>query len=237
MITTQPGSRSTTKYRYPFMELTIILADDNHLIRQGVAAILESLDGVTVVAQCEDQPSLLAAVAEHRPNVVVTDIRMPPTHSDEGIAAALSIRSEFPETGIVVLSQYSEPAFVLALFEQGSESLAYLLKDRVSPGELERAIRATATGESAVDAKIVEVLVQGRSRRPSAIDRLTPREHEVLSRIAEGLNNAAVAETLVLSEKAVANHINSIFSKLDLGADDGAHRRVKAVLLWLAQNS
>lgn len=237
MITTQPGSRGTINYRYPLMELTIILADDNHLIRQGVAAILDSLDGVTVVAQCDDQPSLLAAVAEHRPDVVVTDIRMPPTHSDEGIAAALSIRAEFPDTGIVVLSQYSEPAFVLALFEQGSQSLAYLLKDRVSPGELERAIRATAVGESAVDAKIVEVLVQGRSRRPSAIDRLTPRESEVLSCIAEGLNNAAVAETLVLSEKAVANHINSIFSKLDLGADDGAHRRVKAVLLWLAQSS
>lgn len=237
MITTQTASLGATHYRYPPMDLTIILADDNHLIRQGVAAILESLDGVTVVAQCEDQPSLLAAVAEHRPNVVVTDIRMPPTHSDEGIAAALSIRRDFPETGIVVLSQYSEPAFVLALFEQGSESLAYLLKDRVSPGELERAIRATAAGESAVDAKIVEVLVQGRSRRPSAIDRLTPREREVLSRIAGGLNNAAIAETLVLSEKAVSNHINSIFSKLDLGADDGAHRRVKAVLLWLAQNS
>ncbi len=217
-------------------DLSIVLADDNHLIRQGVSAIIDSLPGVVIVAECDDHPGLLAAVETHRPDVVVTDIRMPPDHSDEGITAALEIRERHPDTGIVVLSQFSEPAFVLALFENGSEGLAYLLKDRVNPGELERAVRAVASGGSAVDAKIVDVLVQGRNNRPSAIDPLTPREREVLSRIAEGLNNAAVAEALVLSEKAVANHINSIFSKLELGDDEGAHRRVKAVLLWLAES-
>ena len=213
----------------------MVLADDNVLIREGVAAVLTTIDAVEVVAQCGDRDELERAVKTEKPDVVVTDIRMPPSHTDEGIAAAVAIRAQHPEIGIVVLSQYSEPSFVLSLFEDGSDGLAYLLKERVSPAELGRAVHAVADGGSAVDARIVDVMVQARSNRPSAIDRLTPRESEVLALIAEGFNNAAVAKRLVLSEKAVANHINSIFSKLDLGEVEGTHRRVKAVLLWLAQ--
>jgi len=215
--------------------LRVVLADDSLLIRQGVAAVLASLEGVDVVAECADVESLMAAVASHLPDVVITDIRMPPTHTDEGIRASIDIRREHPDIGVVVLSQFAEPSLVLALFEYGSDGLGYLLKERVNPGDLHRAIRAVVDGGSVVDPKIVEVLVDARTRRASPIDQLTPRETEVLSLIAEGLNNASVAETLVLSPKAVAKHINSIFSKLGLGEEVTAHRRVKAVLLWLAQ--
>ena len=165
----------------------------------------------------------------------MTDIRMPPTNTDEGIMEALEIRSTYPDTGVVVLSQFADPAYVLMLFENGSDGLAYLLKDRVAPGELARAIEAVVEGRSSVDPHIVEVLVQTRSQKSSAIDVLTPRERDVLSLIAQGLNNGAVARSLVLSERALARHINSIFAKLGLGEDEEAHRRVKAVLLWLAQ--
>lgn len=215
--------------------LRVVLADDHVLIRQGVAAVLEVIDDVELVAEAEDLDSLLAAVDKHRPDVLVTDIRMPPTGTDEGITAALAVRSAHPGLGVVVLSQFAEPEYVLQLFEDGSERLGYLLKDKVNPAELERAVRSVASGGSAVDGSIVDVLVRARGRKPSAIDRLTPREREVLACIAEGLNNAAVAERLVLGEKAVAKHINSIFSKLDLGEQPQSHRRVKAVLLWLSQ--
>lgn len=213
----------------------VVLADDHQLIRQGVAAILAKIDDVELVAECTDFDDLMATVDLHKPDVVVTDIRMPPTGTDEGITAALAIRAKRPETGVVVLSQFAEPEYVLQLFENGSDRLGYLLKDRVNAGDLERAVRSVVGGGSAVDGAIVDVLVTARGRRPSAIDRLTPREREVLACIAEGLNNAAVAERLVLSEKAVAKHINSMFAKLDLGVDEHSHRRVKAVLLWLAQ--
>lgn len=225
------GAGDNTDYGH----LRVVLADDHELIRHGVAAMINSIDGTEVVAECRDAIELSAAVADHDPDVVVTDIRMPPTNTDEGIAAAVSIRANHPDIGVVVLSQFTDPEYVLQLFEDGSDRLGYLLKDKVNPSELERALRSVADGGSAVDASIVDVLVQGRSRRPSAIDSLTPRESEVLSCIAEGLNNSAVAERLVVSEKAVAKHINSIFSKLDLAFEDQSHRRVKAVLLWLAQ--
>jgi DNA-binding NarL/FixJ family response regulator len=215
--------------------MRVVLADDNLLIRQGLAAVLETLDGVELIAECNDAVELYAAVEEHRPDAVITDIRMPPNHTDEGIVVALKIRSGYPAIGIVVLSQFAEPELVLALFEDGSDGLAYLLKERVSPSELGRALRAVVSDGSVVDPKIVEVLVEGRSRRPSAIDRLTPRERDVLSLIAEGLNNASVAESLIISQKAVAKHINSIFSKLGFSEEVTAHRRVKAVLLWLSQ--
>jgi len=216
--------------------LSVVLADDHLLIRRGVRTLLESLDQVEVVAECDDYDSLMAAVAQHTPAVVVTDIRMPPTNTDEGIRAARDIRAAYPSTGVVVLSQFAEPSFVLQLFEDGSEGLGYLLKDRVDRGELDRAVRAVTTGGSAVDSKIVEVLVSARNRGDSAIDRLTAREREVLGAVAEGMNNAAVAAQLVISDKAVSKHINSIFSKLDLGDADDTHRRVKAVLLWLSSN-
>jgi len=214
--------------------LSVVLADDHLLIRQGVRTLLESLDEVEVVAECDDYDTLMAAVAQHTPAVVVTDIRMPPTNTDEGIRAAREIRAAYPSTGVVVLSQFAEPSFVLQLFDDGSEGLGYLLKDRVDRAELDRAVQAVTTGGSAVDSKIVEVLVSARNRSDSAIDRLTAREREVLAAVAEGMNNAAVAAELIISDKAVAKHINSIFSKLDLGDADDTHRRVKAVLLWLS---
>ena len=156
------------------VSLRVVLADDALLIRQGVAAVLASLDDIEIVAQCDDIDSLLAAVDEHLPDAVITDIRMPPTHTDEGIRASIEIRERHPDTGVVVLSQFAEPALVLALFEDGSDGLGYLLKERVNPGDLQRAISAVVDGGSVVDPKIIEVLVNERSRRPSAIDQLTP---------------------------------------------------------------
>ncbi len=165
----------------------------------------------------------------------MSNICMPPTMTDEGVQAARRIRADHPHTGIVVLSQFAEPEFALALLENGSQRLGYLLKDRVAePNELERAVRSVATGGSVVDPQIVDVLVQARTRRPSAVDRLTPRERDVMALVAQGYHNAAVAERLVVSEKAVAKHINSIFSKLDLGHDAESHHRVMAVLRWLS---
>lgn len=217
------------------MGTRLVIADDDVFVRAGLENLLADVDGFEVVAVCGSLPELLSAVDEHTPDVVVTDIRMPPTHRDEGIRAALAIRSASPEVGVVVLSQFSEPEYVLMLFEHGSDGLGYLLKERVGNiDELERAVRAVASGGSSVDPEIIDVLVRGRSGGGGVLDRLTPRETEVLAAIAEGLNNAAIAERLVLSDKAVGKHINSIFSKLDLGAADDVHRRVKAVLLWLS---
>lgn len=220
----------------PLPPVRVVLADDHLLIREGVAALLSSIDDVEVVSECDDYDSLLQTVEREKPDVVVTDIRMPPTNTDEGIRAAREIRATHPSTGIVVLSQYAEPSFVLRLFEDGSDRLGYLLKDRVTRGELQRSIRAVTEGGSAVDSKIVEVMVKAQSGSGSPLDALTPREADVLEHIAEGLNNAAIATSLVISERAVAKHINSIFSKLELGAEEEAvHRRVRAVLIWLAR--
>ncbi|MEZ5264251.1 MAG: response regulator [Acidimicrobiia bacterium] len=215
--------------------VTLVVADDTMLLRRGVVALLSAVGDFSVVGECDDLPSLLGAVELHRPDVVVTDICMPPTMTDEGVQAARRIRADHPHTGIVVLSQFAEPEFALALLENGSQRLGYLLKDRVAePNELERAVRSVATGGSVVDPQIVDVLVQARTRRPSAVDRLTPRERDVMALVAQGYHNAAVAERLVVSEKAVAKHINSIFSKLDLGHDAESHHRVMAVLRWLS---
>lgn len=220
------------------MTIRVVLADDSLVIRQGVAALVTALGDAEVVAECSDLVSLEAAVAEHTPDLVVTDIRMPPTHTDEGIEAAIRFRRTWPDMGVLVLSQYSEPDYVLALFEEGSVGLGYLLKDRLGDlGEFRRAVDSVLQGESAIDPAIVEVLVQARSGTKTAIDRLTPRETEVLALIAEGLNNASIAERLVLSEKAVAKHINSIFSKLALSEEPEMHRRVRAVLVWLTAGS
>ncbi len=215
--------------------LRIVVADDTMLLRQGVVAVLQTLPDVEVVGECDDLPSLLAAVDERCPDVVVTDICMPPTMTDEGVRGARAIRVRHPTVGIVVLSQFAEPEFVLALFEDGSDRLAYLLKERVGdPRELERAVRAVSMGGSVIDPRIVEVLVTARSRKVSSVDRLTPRERDVMALVAQGYNNASVAERLVVSEKAVAKHINSIFTKLDLGTSDDLHHRVVAVLRWLS---
>jgi DNA-binding NarL/FixJ family response regulator len=219
------------------VRIRVVIAEDSLLVREGIATLLEPSDDVEVVALCEDLPGLLAAVASTEPDVVLTDIRMPPTGSDEGIRAAAMLRADRPGIGVVVLSQYAEPAYALELFDGGSEGRAYLMKERVSdPAQLVAAIREVARGGSVVDPKVVEVLVAARTReRESPLARLTTRESEVLAEIAQGKNNAAVASSLLLSERAVEKHINSLFSKLGLSDEPEVHRRVKAVLLHLAE--
>ncbi|UDY35679.1 response regulator transcription factor [Dermatobacter hominis] len=218
------------------MAIRVVVAEDSMLVREGLAAVLAAQDDIEVAALCEDLDQLNAAVEEHRPDVVLTDIRMPPTGTDEGIRFATALRETAPETGVVVLSQYVEPAYAVDLLDQGSRGRAYLLKERISePDHLMAAIRQVANGGSVVDPQVVDSLVAGRSRSAaSPLRDLTPRETEVLAEIAQGKNNAAVAEALVLSERAVEKHINSLFAKLGLGAEPDVHRRVKAVLLYLA---
>ena len=215
----------------------VVIADDAMLLRQGVVSVLATLDGVEVVAEADDHPSLLAAVAEHRPDLVITDVRMPPTLTNEGIAAARQIRAEYPETGVIVLSQYLDADYVLELLQDGTEGLGYLLKENVADRrQLATAIDAVCNASSSIDPAAIEVFVQARSRRPSPIDDLSEREREVLSLIAEGLKNSAIAERLTLSEKSVEKHINSIFSKLHLTDEPESNRRVRSVLVWLAQH-
>ena len=218
------------------MTVRIVLAEDNYLVREGVRKLIETEPDLEVVEVCADYDSLLAAAEAHRPDVVVTDIRMPPTGTDEGIRAAAVLRERDASTGVVVLSQYSEPAYALAFLDGGSRGRAYLLKERVSDiGQLAEAIRQVADGGSVIDPVVVDSLVAARAKPPdSPLHRLTARETEILSEMAQGKNNAAVASSLVLSERAVEKHINSIFSKLALSAEPDVHRRVKAVLLFLA---
>jgi DNA-binding NarL/FixJ family response regulator len=216
--------------------LRVVVAEDNYIVREGVEKLINSEDDLEVVATCADYDSLLATVAADRPDVVVTDIRMPPTGTDEGIRAANELRAEYPELGVVVLSQYSEPRYALDFLESGSKGRAYLLKERVSDiGQLSQAIRDVASGGSVIDPEVVDALVAARSRSAdSPLRVLTPRETEILGEMAQGKNNAAVAAALVLSERAVEKHINSIFSKLALSQEPDVHRRVKAVLLFLS---
>jgi len=218
--------------------LRLVLAEDSYLVREGIKLLVGSEPDLELVADCGDLPSLLAAVDEHSPDVVLTDIRMPPTNTDEGIRAAEALRDSHPQVGVLLLSQYVEPGWALHLLERGSEGRGYLLKERVGDlAELTRAIRTVADGGSVIDPRVVDTLVEARMRRrESLLDRLTPRELEVLGEVAQGRNNAGIAASLVLSERAVEKHINSIFSKLDLATrDDHVHRRVRAVLLYLAE--
>jgi len=218
------------------MALRIVLAEDNYLVREGLGKLIDSEPDLELVAACADYDGLLGAVAKELPDVVVTDIRMPPTGTDEGIRAAGIIRDQHPDMGVVVLSQYSEPAYALSLLDGGSRGRAYLLKERVSDiNQLAGAIRDVATGGSVIDPVVVDALVAARAKpADSPLHRLTPRETEILSEMAQGKNNAAVAASLVLSERAVEKHINSIFSKLVLSEEPDVHRRVKAVLLFLS---
>ncbi|MEA3076676.1 MAG: hypothetical protein QOF60_1584 [Actinomycetota bacterium] len=218
------------------MPIRVVLAEDNVLLREGVARLIEAEAELELVAVCGDYDELLAAIDKEAPDVVLTDIRMPPTGTDEGIRAASHLRESNPGIGVVVLSQYAEPAYALSLLEAGSEGRAYLLKERVSEvDQLVGAIREVARGGSVIDPKVVEVLVSARARAAkSPLARLTPRETEILGEMAQGKNNAAIAGALVLSERAVEKHINSIFSKLGLSEEPDTHRRVKAVLLFLA---
>jgi DNA-binding NarL/FixJ family response regulator len=219
------------------MRIRVVFADDSYLIREGVRQLLESQDDIELVATCEDLDSLLDAIEAEEPDVVLTDIRMPPQGSDEGIQAAEQLRETSPETGVVVLSQYSTPSYALALLEKGSARRGYLLKERISDlDQLVAAIREVAAGGSVIDPKIVDELVAARTREAdSPLSALTPREHEVLGEMAQGKNNAAIAASLVLTERAVEKHINSIFSKLNLSFEKDVHRRVKAVLLYLSE--
>ncbi|CAN5588208.1 response regulator transcription factor [soil metagenome] len=220
------------------MPIRVVVAEDSLLVREGLATLLGLETDIEVVALCADYDELMAAVEAQTPDVVVTDIRMPPTGTDEGIRAAAELRSTHPSMGVVVLSQFTEPAYALELLAEGSEGRAYLLKERVSdPEQLTGAIRDVARGGSVVDPKVVESLVTTSSkRRSSPLEGLTPREREVLAEIAQGKNNAAVAAALVLSERAVEKHINSLFAKLGLGEEPDVHRRVKAVLMHLAES-
>ena len=220
------------------MAIRVVVAEDNYLVREGVVRLLNSQPEVEVVGAYEDYDTLLAGVHAERPDVVITDIRMPPTGTDEGVRAATVIRELHPEMGVVVLSQYVEPGYALALLESGADRRAYLLKERVGDVDvLLRAIEAVADGGSVIDPRVVEALVSARVRTHSPLDFLTPRESEVLAEMALGRNNAGIAAALGLSERAVEKHINSLFSKLGVSEDVDVHRRVKAVLLALSEQS
>ena len=215
----------------------LVVAEDAYLIREGIRSALErEKEEVEVLEYCPDLGSLLRAVEVHRPNVVITDIRMPPTSTDEGIQAAATLRENYPEIGVVVISQYVSPHYALKLFEHGSAGRAYLLKERVGHRiQLLEAIREVAAGGSVVDPKVVDVLVEARMRvKNSLLSRLSTREREVLAGVATGASNAAIAESLFLTKRAVEKNINSLFAKLDLTDDKSTSRRVQAALLFIA---
>ncbi|MDP8937082.1 MAG: response regulator transcription factor [Actinomycetota bacterium] len=217
------------------MAIRLVLAEDNYLLREGVCRLIEAQPELELLAACEDYDSLVEAIETHRPDVVLTDIRMPPTGTNEGIRAAEHLRQALPDAGVVVLSQYADPQYALEFLEHGSRGRGYLLKERVSDiDQLLAAIREVARGGSVIDPKVIDALVAARSRAPSPLRDLTVREAEVLSEMAQGKNNAAIAAALVLSERAVEKHINSLFSKLGLSEERDVSRRVKAVLLFLA---
>jgi len=223
------------------MVLRVALADDNYIVREGLEQLLGGDAEIEVLASCADMPSLLEAVEARPPDVVLTDIRMPPDGDDAGIQIAARLRETHPRIGVVVLSQYAEPGFVLRLLDSGSEGRAYLLKERVAErAELTRAIRAVAEGGSVIDPKIVEVLVQARARAQSSpLAEMTPRELDVLAAVAEGKSNAAIAEELVLTKRAIEKHINAIFLKLGLTYSPDAEqisKRVSAALIFLGES-
>jgi DNA-binding NarL/FixJ family response regulator len=220
------------------MPIRLVLAEDEYLVREGVRRLLETRSEFEVAAVCEDLDSLLAAVSAERPDVVVTDIRMPPTGTDEGIQAAERLRETNPEIGVVVLSHYASPSYVLALLEGGSARRAYLLKERVKDlDQLAAAIRGVAEGGSVIDPKVVEALVAENARaEASPLNELTPRERSVLREMAAGKNNAAIAEALFLTERSVEKVIHSIVLKLGLTWETTVHKRVTAVILYLAES-
>jgi DNA-binding NarL/FixJ family response regulator len=220
------------------MSIRLVLAEDHFLVREGVRRLLETQPDFELTAACGDLGSLLAAVDAQRPAVVVTDIRMPPGNGDEGIQAAEHLRKKNPEVGVVLLSQYASPSYALALLEGGSARRAYLLKERVTDVEqLAAAIRTVAEGGSVIDPKVVEALVAENARgEQSPLNQLTPRERDVLREMAEGKNNAAIGDSLFLTERSVEKVIHSIFLKLGLTWETAVHKRVKAVILYLAES-
>jgi DNA-binding NarL/FixJ family response regulator len=220
------------------MPLRLVIAEDHLLVREGIRRLLEADPELEVVAVCGDLDSLFAAVEAERPDVVVTDIRMPPGNSDEGIQAAERLRTTDPDVGVVVLSQYATPGYALALLDAGSSRRSYLLKERVQePDQLVAAIRAVADGGSVIDPKVVEALVAEDARGDrSPLKSLTPRERDVLREMATGKSNAAIGESLFLAERSVEKVIHSIFSKLGLTWESSVNKRVKAVILFLAES-
>jgi DNA-binding NarL/FixJ family response regulator len=219
--------------------IRVVLADDSYLVREAVEHVLAEADGIEVVASCRDRRSLAQAIDTEHPDVVVTDIRMPPSDSDEGLQVAADLRHTHPEVGVVVLSQYSDPRYGLALLEGGSDRRAYLLKERIQHGgQLVTAIETVAEGGSVMDAKVVETLISARKRvERSPLGELTPRELEILAFVARGHSNQAIADELVLTKRAVEKHINAIFLKLDLTEALDVSRRVKAALIYLAETA
>jgi DNA-binding NarL/FixJ family response regulator len=222
------------------MPLSVIVADDALLVREGVMRVIDHEPDLEVVGQCGDYDALLSLAESLRPDVVVTDIRMPPTGTDEGIRAAVALRDRLPATGVVVLSQFSEPEYALSLLQAGSQGRAYLLKERVSErNQLVDAIREVARNGSVIDPLVVDSLVAGRRQvRQDPLNELTARERAVLSQIAQGQSNQAVAESLSVSERSVEKHINALFAKLGLTEPSRAvNKRVTAVLLYLSAQS
>jgi DNA-binding NarL/FixJ family response regulator len=221
------------------MAIRIVVGDDNLIVREGLRQLLGQDPELQIVATVGDLPALEATCERERPDVVVTDIRMPPTNTTEGIALANDLRERHPEMGVVVLSQFADPVYALALLEQGSERRAYLLKERLRDRtELSAAIRAVHEGRSMIDPRVVEELVYAQTRaRVSPLAELSPRERQVLAEIAQGKSNAAIAESLVLTKRAVEKHINAIFAKLGLDDSRDASKRVKATLLLLAEDA
>jgi DNA-binding NarL/FixJ family response regulator len=217
------------------MAVTVVLVEDNLIVREGIATLLgDPQTGVELLATCGDADELLAKVDVLAPDVVVTDIRMPPTFTDEGVRLAEALRVRRPGTGVVILSSYADPEYALTLLETGVEGRAYILKERVHDrAQLVAAIHSVAAGGSVIDPKVIAPLVHGTSER-SPLAQLTSREREVLALIAEGRSNAAIATSLVLTKRAVEKHINSIFMKLELSHADDVSKRVKATLMYLA---
>ena len=220
------------------MAIRVVLAEDHLIVREGIRRLLETQRDVEVAAACGDLDCLLASVDAEEPDVVVTDIRMPPGNTDEGIQAAKRLRETHPDVGVVVLSQYATPSFALALLEGGSAGRSYLLKERVHDVEqLVSAIRTVAEGGSVIDPKVVEALVAENARgEESRLDQLTPRERDVLREMAAGKTNAAIGESLFLAERSVEGVIHSIFLKLGLSWETSVHKRVKAVILYLGES-
>ena len=221
------------------MAVRLVLAEDHYLLREGMRQLLAVRPEIEVVAVCGDLDSLLAAVEAEQPDVVITDIRMPPGNGDEGIRAAKQFRTTSPALGVVVLSQYVQPSYALALFDGGTAGRAYLLKDRIDDvDQLVAAVHSVADGGSVIDPRVVEALVAEKERKEqSPLRELTPRERDVLREMAEGKNNAAIAQALGLTERSVEKVIHAIFQKLGLAWEASSHKRVKAVILYLGEAS
>ncbi len=220
------------------MPMRVLIAEDNALLRQGLARLLLDHPDIADVTECGSLDEVRAGVAAYRPDVVLTDLRMPPAHRDEGVVIGRELRASHPRVGVVVLSHYLEPEHALALIAEGSTGRGYLLKDRVGDADqVVAALRAVCRGESVIDPQVVDELMRHQTgSATSPVARLTPREREVLALVATGASNAAVAQRLVVTQRAVEKHINAIFAKLDLPVGEDRDRRVSAVLLYLADS-